>query len=232
MKRKLISLAALAVALMAHAAVAQELPVVFDETTVPTNPENGFGSFTHSEWSGPGEFVDGPTSLILDIQDNAPADGNNFGGAGVDYGNPVGVDFHDFDPATTQWELRIKILANNAATAIRTTYIEDDGGSADEHIYEFDLTGVPVDGQFHTLTKLASNILFTQGAFGFFPGDTINNPGLRQVQIQSVFGVANRLNVEIDYVRLVNVIPEPASLSLLALAVPAMLLTRRRRGEV
>ena len=54
---------------------------VFD----PVNPENTFGAFTHGDFSAAGAVTDGPTSLILDIQDS---DGSNgvFGGIGVDYG--------------------------------------------------------------------------------------------------------------------------------------------------
>ena len=231
MKRKLlmIAMAGVVVALIGSAASAQ-LPVVFDENYYPTNPDNGFGAFTHGDFSASGAFTDGATSLILDVQD---ADSSNgvFGGVGVDYGNPPSTNQINFDPATAEWRLRLKILPLNAATAIRTAYIDHDGGfpvAAEEYIYEFDLTGVPNDGQFHVLTNAVSSPLFNQNAFGFDANDDgVNNPGLRQVQIQSVFGSTGRLNVEIDWVRIV--IPEPASAALLGLAAPALLLTARRR---
>ncbi len=230
MKRKFwcVAMATLVVALIGPVASAQ-LPVVFDENYWPTNPTNGFGAFTHGDFSAAGAFTAGPTSIILDVQD---ADSSNgvFGGVGVDYGNPPDTNQINFDPATAEWQLRIKILPLNAATAIRTAYIDHDGGfpvGADEFIYEFDLTSVPVDGQFHVLTNAVSSPLFSQPAFGFDPGDGINNPGLRQLQIQSVFGSTGRLNVEIDYVRIA--IPEPASFALLAFAAPAILLATGRR---
>lgn len=234
MKQKLLWLAAatMAAAFIARAASAQ-LPVVFDENYYPTNPTNTFGAFTFDDFSGPGAFTDGPTSFILDVTDFTGSNGI-FGGVGVDYGTPPGTNNINFDPAIAQWELRIKILPNNAATAIRTTYIDQDPGfpvPAEEYVYEFDLTAVPNDGQFHVLTKPVLNgELFHQNAFNFDANDDgINNPGLRQVQIQSVFGSTGRLNVEVDYVRIVA-IPEPASLALLGLAVPAVMLSRRRRG--
>jgi hypothetical protein len=216
------------VALIGRAATAQ-LPVVFDENTYPTNPQNGFGAFTFDDFSASGAFTDGPTSLILDVVDSNASNGI-FGGVGVDYGTPPSTNQVNFDPAAAVWKLAVKILPNNAATAIRTTYIDHDGGfpvAAEEYIYEFDLTSVPIDGQFHVLTKPVTSPLFNQSAFGFDAADDgINNPGLRQVQIQSVFGSTGRLNVEVDYVRIV--IPEPASLVLLGLAVPAVLAIRRR----
>jgi hypothetical protein len=130
-------------------------------------------------------------------------------------------------------ELNIKILPNNAATAIRSTYIDQDPGfpvPAEEYVYEFDLTAVPVDGLFHLLTKpVIGGELFHQNAFNFDAADDgINNPGLRQMQIQSVFGSTGRLNVEIDFLRIVA-IPEPATVLTLALAAPALAVAVRRR---
>jgi hypothetical protein len=224
-----LAAAMMAVATIGNLARAQDLPIVFDESTYPTNPENGFGAFTFDDFSGPGAFTDGPNSVILDVTDFNGSNGI-FGGVGVDYGTPPATNQRDFDPALAHWRVRLKILPNNAATAIRTTYIDHDGGfpvAAEEYIYEFDLTSVPNDGQFHVLTKPVTSPLFNQSAFGFDAADDgINNPGLRQVQLQSVFGSTGRLNVEIDYVRIV---PEPASLGLLCLAGPALLVMARRR---
>ena len=208
-----------------------QLPVQFDENTYPTNPENTFGAFTFNDFSAAGAFTDGPTSLILDIQDS---DGSNgvFGGVGVDYGPFVEGSLvpHDFDPTTAQWIVRIKILPNNQATAIRTTYIDVDNAAqtiGDEHVFEFDLTTVPVDGEFHDLVKPASAVLFTQGAFGLTAGDSINNPGLKQLQIQSVFGSTGRLNVEIDFVQIV-IVPEPAALAIAGTGAWFLLMRRIR----
>jgi hypothetical protein len=233
MKRRILCLAAatLVAELIGQIASAQ-LPIVFDENTYPTNPENTFGAFTFDDFSAAGAFTDGPTSLILDVTDSNASNGV-FGGVGVDYGTPPGTNNHDFDPALATWELSVKILPNNAATAIRTAYIDQDPGfpvPAEEYVYEFDLTGVPNDGQFHVLTKpVLGGELFHQDAFNFDANDDgINNPGLRQMQIQSVFDSTGRLNVEIDYVRIVAV-PEPASLALLGVVVPAFLWKVLRR---
>jgi hypothetical protein len=234
MKRKWLCLAATFVAATMYGQFASaQLPVVFDENTYPSNPENTFGAFTFDDFSAAGALTDGASSLILDIQDSNGSNGV-FGGVGVDYGPFVSGALvpHDFNPATAEWVVRLKILPNNAATALRTTYIDVDNSlqtSGDEHVFEFDLTGVPADGNFHDLVKPASMPLFTQGAFGLIAGNTMNDPGLKQMQIQSVFGSTGRLNVEIDFVA-IRVIPEPATLSMLGLGCLGMIgLGRRRR---
>ena len=75
--------------------------------------------------------------------------------------------------------MNVKVLPNNAAKAIRATYIDQDTGfpvPADEYVYEFDLTGVPADGQFHLLTKPVASPLFNQNAFNFDAADDgVNN---------------------------------------------------------
>jgi hypothetical protein len=226
MRRKLLCWAATLVAasVFGQPAIAQ-LPVQFDENTYPANPENTFGAFLHGDFTTAGAFTDGASSLILDIQDTVAGNGV-FGGVGVDYGPFVSGALvpHDFNPATAQWVVRVKILPKNTATALRTTYIDVDNflqTSGDEHVFEFDLTGVPADGNFHDLVKPASMPLFTQGAFGLVAGNTINDPGLKQMQIQSVFGSTGRLNVEIDFVA-IRLIPEPTTLSVLGLGLMGM----------
>ncbi len=218
MKRKLLYfMATVAAVAMIGRVTSAQLPVVFDENTYPTNPENSFGAFTFDDFSYPGAFTDGPNSLILDVQDYTGTNGV-YGGVGVDYGTPPGTNNHDFDPAFAQWELSVRILKNNSATTIQATYIDQDAGvpvPAEEYVYEFAFTGLSDDGLFHVLTKPVTNELFHQTAFGFDAADDgINNPGLRQLRIQSALGSTGRLNVEIDYVRIVA-IPEPASLTLL-----------------
>jgi hypothetical protein len=233
MKQTLLCLAAFATAVAAMGNVANgQLTIVFDENTYPTNPENSFGAFTFNDFSVLGAFTDGPSSVILDVVDSNGVDGV-YGGVGVDYGTPPGTNNHDFDVSSAQWEVRLKILPNNRASAFRTSYIDHDPQSpmpaAEEYVYEFGLTNVPNDSAFHILTKTVSTELFHQNVVGFdVADDGINNPGLRRIQIQSVIGSAERLNIEIDYVRIVA-IPEPTSLTLLALNGPAILLSNCRR---
>lgn len=225
MKRMLFTLPCL----LMTAIAAQASTLTFDENAYPTNALNGFGGFTFEDFGAPGAVTVGPTSITLDITD---VGGNTgvFGGVGVDFlveTSPGSDDFvpQDFNTTGMFWEMRVKLLSNNAATGINTTFVDDDGaGSADEHQYSFDLTGVPNDGEFHIVTAAFDSPGFTQDAFGFTSGNGQVDPGLRQIQIQSQFGSTGRLNVEIDFVQIV---PEPTSAALLLVAAGAMGLRRR-----
>lgn len=210
MKIMLRSLAILVATLIALP-IARSATLTFDENAVPTNPINTFGSFTFGGLGG-GAVTDGPTSLIIDADE--------FGGIGVDFvvddGNGNFVP-QDFAAGNHQWEMRVKLLPGNVASTINTSFIDDDGaGAADEHQYNFDLTSIPDDGQFHSIFVPLISPGFTQTAFGFTTGDTLVNPGARQIQIQSVFGSTDRLHVEVDFVQIAP-IPEPASIGLACL---------------
>lgn len=217
--------------LLALATPAAAVTIVFDENSIPTNPVNGFGSFTFDDFGAAGAVTDGSTSITLDVIDSNNSNGV-FGGVGVDFvleDPPASGTFvpQDFDATTHQIEMSVKLLPNNEATGINAAIIDDDGaGTADDHQFNFDLTGVPNDGQFHLLSVPMATAGFTQGAFGFAPGDGVVNPGLRQIQIQSQFGSTGRLNVEIDFLRITETIPEPTSAALLLIG----LLGLRRRG--
>ena len=168
---------------------------------------------------------------VAELMPHSNGSNGVFGGAGVDYGTPPGTNNRNFDPATSEWALRIKLLPNNTATAIRTTYIDHDGGfpvAAQEYVFEWDLTTVPNDGQFHELVKPMTAPSFDQPAFNFVAGNGIQDPGLRQMQIQSVFGSTGRLNVEVDYSTIR--VPEPATLVLVGLAISSLLVWRKRAG--
>jgi Glycosyl hydrolase family 10 len=172
----------------------------FDESHYPTNPENGYGGFAWGDFNYPGAVTVGPTSLSLDISDR---DGiNNLaGGIGVDY--PI----HSFDPSQAQWEIRYRVLPNNTATSFRTAYIDDDGiGTVNptrgtEYDYDFNIAGVTPAQGWQTITRPFNSTSFTGPAFGRDPGDGIQNPGLNQIQLESVYGSPGRLNVEVDYVK-------------------------------
>lgn len=215
-------------ACLAATATASALTITFDENSIPNNdPVNGFGSFTFDDFSSAGAVTESAEGIVLDITDDNGSNGV-FGGLGVDFVVDDGMgNFvpQDFDPSTHTWELRVKLLPNNEATGVNSTFIDDDGaGSGDEHQYNFDLTGVPDDGQFHIVTAAVDSPGFTQGAFGLSAGDGLVNPGLRQIQVQSQFGSTGRLNIEIDFLRIV---PEPTSGALLLIGLAGVV--RRRR---
>ena len=205
--------------------------LTFDENAYPTNALNGFGGFTFGDFDS--SVVNTPTSLVLDVTDSDSVNGV-FGGVGVDFvvetspGSGV-FEPQDFDASQATWELNIKILPDNEATAVRAVMIDIDGpDTAEEHGFDFDISGVPVDGAFHLLTLPVDTASFTQPAFGFaFDGNDVVDPGLNQIQVQSLFGSTGRLNVEIDFLR-VAVVPEPsAAFCLWSLAVLAV----GRRGS-
>ncbi|MEM8944360.1 MAG: PEP-CTERM sorting domain-containing protein [Planctomycetota bacterium] len=129
------------------------------------------------------------------VNEVAPGDGL-FGGMGSDI-------VADFDAATTQLVVDLTVGPNNVANAFRVTLRDSDGvGIGDEHVYEFDISTL-TPGVATTLTvPLSNGPLFTQGAFGQIAGDGIQNFGLTQMQIQSVFDNPDRLNILVDSVKL------------------------------
>lgn len=201
----------------------QAASITFDESIIPANPINGFGPFGFDDFGAAGAVTATPTSIIFDVTDTTGTNGV-FGGFGVDFVVDDGAgNFipQDLDASVAQWDVRLKLLPNNQATALRFTLLDQDTpGNVDEHVYEFDLTSVPNDGQFHTLSKPLTDVLFTQGAFGFSPGDGAVNPGLRQIQIQTPFASTGQLNIELDFAQInTPAIPEPHTLSLLVLGL-------------
>ncbi len=213
MKRCSAVLACLLIAApAAHAATL----LTFDENAVPTNPDNGFGSFPFGGFEG-GAVVDGPTSLTIDA--------SSFGGIGVDYNQ------RNFNIADATGEIRLRVLDGNAASSINAVLVESDieelGGNAGEQYgLVFGLGALsPADG-FVTLMLPLSAAGSFGGAFGRDPGDGVFNPGLFQVQLQNPFGATDRLHVEVDYFRITTV-PEPHALALMLTVLAAAALRRR-----
>lgn len=202
--------------------------ILFDESIVPSNPVNGFGSFAFDDFTGAVSTT--PTSLVFDVIDSNSSNGV-FGGFGVDYvlddGNGNFLP-QDFDAAQASLDVRLKVLPLNEATSVRFSVLDQDSATnADDHVYEFDISSIPADGSFYDLSLPLQSPLFTQGAFGFAPGDGVVNPGLRQIQIQSVFDSTGRLNIELDFAQIqIPEVPEPTS-SLILLTGLASLGFRR-----
>ncbi|MEO1498084.1 MAG: hypothetical protein AAFV43_13135 [Planctomycetota bacterium] len=160
-----------------------------------------FGDFDDAFF---GSFSTADGLISLDIND-FNNDGDFFGGAGSDI-------FTSFDTNTTSLDVTFRVGPDNLASAFRVTLKDGDGLDtdgvtplADEHVFEFDLTSLsPVDGFVTVSTPLNLGPLFTQGAFGGNPGDALQNYGLEQVQVQSVFGENQRLQIDIQQVQLVD----------------------------
>lgn len=143
---------------------------------------------------------------VFSLDVNTDIDGANglFGGVGADLAA-------DFDNATTEIEVTFAVGVENLANDFRIVLIDNDDGGAEEYQYVVDLSSVtPVDGLV-TQTLALDSFVFRQAAFGQPDGDAELNYGLSQVQIQSAFGATERLQVDIESVKLVDPqgVPDP-----------------------
>ena len=155
--------------------------------------------FTFDEFAQPGAVDTSGGYLSLNITDTDATNGA-FGGAGSDIIPNVAFDIVD-----TQFEVVIQVGAGNLASAFRVALVDEDGPfNGEEFFYEFDISSLtPVDG-FVTLTSPMLTPLFSQTAFGKGPGDGIQNYGLTQMQVQTVFGAPEALVVDIESVKIVD----------------------------
>ena len=146
-------------------------------------------------------FAIDTTGGTIDIDIMNDLDGVNglFGGMGSDL-------VADFDPNTTNLEVALTVDPLNVASSFNIVLVDNDGStSGEEYQFSFDLTGVtPGVPTLLTQSLVSPGPVFSQPAFGQDPGDGIQNYGLRQVQIQSVFGSPDRLKISVDSVSLID----------------------------
>ncbi len=171
--------------------------VVFDAAQFNAN------GFTFDDFGGGAVDTSGGF-LDIDVMTDLDSANGLFGGMGSDV-----AAFFDVNDA--QFEITLTPDPLNAASAFRVTLRDDDGsGTADEHVFEFDLTGLTPGVQTTITQPLNLGPLFTQGAFNFFPGDGVQNyddavgAGLTQIQIQSVFDVPDRLKLQVESLKIVD----------------------------
>lgn len=145
--------------------------------------------------------------ISLDVNNDFDLTEGFFGGTGSDVAAT-------FDAATTQLEVTFAVGDDNVASAFNVILVDDDGlvddlPAGEEYQYTVSLAGLtPVDG-FVTQTFSLDSFGFRQTAFNNQPGDETLNFGLRQIQVQSQFDVAERLQVDIESVKLVDPEGEP-----------------------
>ncbi len=177
------------ISMQAHAADI----AVFDAAQV-----NGSG-FTFADFSAPGA-VDTSAGLIsLDISTDSDGVNGLFGGVGADFIPNVDFDFNNVMLETT-----VRVDAANTASSFNVVLIDVDPNFAgDEFFFSVDLTSAPI-GSFVTLTQPLTNPFLVQTAFGMGPGDQIQNYGLKQVQIQSVFDTTDQLVVDVQDIKIVD----------------------------
>jgi hypothetical protein len=170
--------------------------------------DNFFGNFDVSN----GYFA-------LDINTDLDLANGLFGGVGSDISA-------DFDAATTQLEITLRVDPLNVATNFRVVLADNDGeGVGEEYQFYLDLTNVPT-GEFVTITQQLTNPgpVYRQAGYQLADGDMIQNYGLRQVQIQSEYNGTARLKIDVMNVKVVD--PEAPENPLLIELTPATYATQ------
>jgi hypothetical protein len=170
--------------------------------------DNFFGNFDVSN----GYFA-------LDLTEDLDLANGLFGGVGSDISA-------DFDAESTQLEIMLRVNPDNVATNFRVVLADNDGeGVGEEYQFYIDLASLPL-GEFVTVTQPLTNPgpVYRQAGFQLADGDMIQNYGLRQVQIQSEFGSTARLNIDVQYVKVVD--PEAPENPLLIELTPATYATQ------
>lgn len=137
--------------------------------------------------------------LDLTVDTDIDSSGDFFGGLGSDL-------FASFDINSSQIEIVLEIEPGNAAGGFNIVLADEDGaGAGDEFQYFFDISSEPV-GQQITLTQQFTNPgpVFVQPGFGLSPGDGIQNYGLTQIQLQSLFGGTDVLDIRVDSISIID----------------------------
>ena len=155
----------------------------------------------------------------LDVTEDLDLADGLFGGVGSDISA-------DFDAESTQLEILLRVNAANVASNFRVVLADNDGeGVGEEYQFYIDLASLPI-GEFVTVTQPLTNPgpVYRQAGFQLADGDMIQNYGLRQVQIQSEYGSTARLNIDVQYVKVVD--PEAPENPLLIELTPATYATQ------
>lgn len=187
------------------AAQAQTTFATFDVNQFQANGFR-FGDFDDDFF---GNFDVSQGVISLDLTEDIDLANGFFGGAGSD----VVVDF---DETVTQIEVTLQVGPDNVASDFRVTLLDNDGDDSgpglgtEEFQYLVDISGFSPSDGFVTVALPLNSFIFRQQGFGFAnDGDTLTNFGLRQIQVQSAFGVSDRLQVDIESVKLVDPLGEP-----------------------
>lgn len=195
--------------------------IVIYEAGTP-NADQGFFTFDDVV------AIDSTDGVILDTSTGNGADAAGlFGG----FGNNS-FPITDFDPAVSDLVIEYRFLTGDQLGFFNVVLSDfDDVDSAQDNQFSFGNGTLVGDGSgFLTETiALSTPANFQQTSFNFTDsGDSIFNPGLRELQVQSAFANENALVVEIRSIEIVTAVPEPGSIALLVLAAPLLVLRRRR----
>ena len=197
--------------------------IVIYEAGTP-NADQGFFTFDDIV------ATDSADGVILDTSAGNGADAAGlFGGFGNNSFPITG-----FDPAVSDLVIEYRFLADDQLGFFNVVLSDfDDVDSAQDNQFSFgNGNGTLVGDGSGFLTEtiaLSTPANFQQTSFNFTDsGDSIFNPGLRELQVQSAFANENALVVEIRSIEIVTAVPEPGSIALLVLAAPLLVLRRRR----
>ena len=195
--------------------------IVIYEAGTP-NADQGFFTFDDVV------ATDSAAGVILDTSTGNGADAAGlFGG----FGNNS-FPITDFDPAVSDLVIEYRFLTGDQLGFFNVVLSDfDDVDSAQDNQFSFGNGTLVGDGSgFLTETiALSTPANFQQTSFNFTDsGDSIFNPGLRELQVQSAFANGDALVVEIRSIEIVTAVPEPGSIALLVLAAPLLVLRRRR----
>lgn len=197
--------------------------IVIYEAGTP-NADQGFFTFDDIV------ATDSTDGVILDTSAGNGADAAGlFGG----FGNNA-FPITDFDPAVSDLVIEYRFLPGDQLEFFNVVLSDfDDMDSAQDNQFSFgNGNGTLVGDGSGFLTEtiaLSTPANFQQTSFNFTDsGDSIFNPGLRELQVQSAFANGDALVVEIRSIEIVTAVPEPGSIALLVLAAPLLVLRRRR----
>ena len=135
--------------------------------------------------------------LDIQISDESNWPGTVNGGVGIDLGN------FDLDSELYQLEIPVRVLADNEAGQFRITMSEPDTpASGDEYQYHFDLFDLE-EGEWHTFTRplLDYDSSWTEG------GDQIQEFGMTNIQIQTMWDTVDALNIQVGGVYVTPIDP-------------------------
>jgi len=147
---------------------------------------------------------DGNSSFTVDTPTGLGTDNGRFGGVGRTFSRLV-----QFENEQAVLRIEFRPLATNMATEFRVILADDDGGGVrDDFQYVADIeTATPTeDGSGFFLVSIPisdGDSVFEQASFGFNAStDSVEDFGLAQWQIQSVFGGLDRLSLEVRRVEI------------------------------
>ena len=196
-----------------------------DNVVAELNANNARRCWSWGAFSKAGAVVNDGNTIKIDLDEYAD-DGTTFGGLGTGW---LG---HDFDPETSELVVKVKLGENNTATRFHINLKDDDGLDGIESWDPRQLDQAAEEYQFPFLTEGLSAEEFTELRLPFydedglptwsyrgkpgeplFDGDTEMNFGNYMFQIQSQWNNSDRLNIEIESIRIETAFSNPCDLN-------------------